>query len=581
MVQTRLLARTFFGRLFESDLMPQGLPQIQLLVWGLVFAGGPTMGLPMLLAKKYTALYNAGGLTGELPLAIATDRAILFTLSMLSIGFVGLLVWDGTFPDRRDVRILGPLPVRQRTLIAARLLALARVFLLFTAAICIPQAVFFGLLAGSYGDPAGLIRGVAAHLMTAAAACTLVFSTLLALQCLLLTLLGRRAAQRASVVLQVAFAIALVQLVFFLPYIGALLRTSGQVLDSTSAGAALLPGLWFLGLYEWLGGFAAGSAVSFAQVAGTATALSLMLSVALYGASYRRISTLALEGVPSRRGARRRRAAVHRQRSSTAEDAVKSAVRDFVLRTLVRSRQHRMILALYVGIAIALALSSVLAIALRRGGLPLSSPGVSLLSIPLILQFFPSIGVRMVAAVPAEPKANWVFRVAEPADRARAIDGARDAMVRAVLIPTTTLALLEGWALWGAVGGALHALFCWAAGSLLIELLLAGLLKIPFTCTYLPGRARLKTLWPFYLMGFTIYCYTGAAIELLLLRTPLRMAVVCALLLIFGRIAAVVRHRRLAAATGLRFEEEDPDALFDGFRLSEGLAATARAKIEI
>lgn len=579
MGQTRLLARTFFGRLFESDLMPQGLPQIQLLVWGLVFAAGPTMGLPMLLTKKYTAVFNAN--PAALPLTIATDRAVLFTLSMLSIGFVGLLIWDGIFPDRRDVRILGPLPVRQRTFVAARLLALGRVFLLFAAAVCVPQTLFFGLLAWSYGDPAGLIRGVGAHLAAAAAACTLVFGTLVALQCLLLAVLGRRAAQAASVVLQVVCAIVLVHLFFFLPHIEPLLRTREETSGFGGEATALLPGMWFLGLYELLGGFATPGATTWGGLAVASTAGALLMSVVLYGVSYGRISRLALEGVPPRPRSRGARARPGRRQGEG--DAIRAAIREFVLRTLVRTRQHRMILALYAGIALALALSSVLAVALRHTGPPLSTPNVSLLSIPLLLQFFPLLGIRMIAAVPVEPRASWVFRAAEPAGRAPAIDGVREAMVRAVLVPTTALALVMGWALWGAVAGALHGLFCWAVGSLLIELLIARLVKIPFTCTYLPGRARLRTMWPFYLMAFTTYCYTLAGVELLLLRTPRRMAVVCAVVLLAAWIAMFVRRRALTAAPGLRFAEEDPDAMFEGFRLSEGLAASApaRAKIEI
>lgn len=572
MGQTRLLTNTFFDRLFESDLMPQGLPQMQLLIWGLVFAGGPTLGLPMLLVKKYTGLYNSGG---DLPLAITTDRVILFTLSMLAMGFVGLLIWDGIFPDRRDARILGVLPVRTRTLVAARLIALGRVLLLFAAAICVPQAVLFGLLAGSYGDPAGLIRGVAAHLVTAAAACILVFSTLMALQCLLLTVLGRRAAQRASVVLQMVFAVGLIQLLFFLPQIGALLRDREQMLEWAPGGAGLLPGVWFLGLYEWLGGFADDSAVTLARVAAGLTVISLILSMLLYAACYRPLSRLALEGVPPKR--RHLRGRVRSSGAAATEaDAIRAAVREFVLRTLLRTRQHRMILALYAGIALALVLSSLLAVVMRRGGAELWSPSIPLLSIPLVFQFLPLVGIRMVAAIPSEPKANWTFRSAEPADRAHAIDGVRDAMSHAVLIPTVILAFVEGSLFWGIVAGACHALFCWAIGILLVEILLWSLVKIPFTCTYLPGRARMRTLWPFYFTAFTTYCYTLAGIERLLLRAPFRMIVVCAVLLVAGWIALLARHRALATATELRFDEEDPSALFGGFRLSEGLAATAR-----
>ena len=44
------------------------------------------------------------------------DRLILITLSMIAMGVVGLVIWDGVFPDRRDVRILGVLPIPTRTL---------------------------------------------------------------------------------------------------------------------------------------------------------------------------------------------------------------------------------------------------------------------------------------------------------------------------------------------------------------------------------------------------------------------------------------------------------------------------------
>ncbi|HEV3486843.1 MAG TPA: hypothetical protein VG106_15635, partial [Vicinamibacterales bacterium] len=402
MSQARLLARTFFGRLFESDLMPQGLPQVQLLIWALVIAGAPTFGLPMLLVKKYNRLYIDGGLS----LAMQTDRAILFTLSMLSIGFVGLLMWEGIYPDRRDVRILGPLPVRTRTFVEARLRALGRVFVLFAIAICVPQSILFGLLVWTYDDSAGLVRGIVAHLMAGAAACTFVFSTLLCLQCFLLLVLGRRAAQRASVGLQIAFAIALIQLLFFLPHLGDLLRNREQMM--TSGAAALVPGVWFMALYEWLSGMASRPTAVIARIVALAVGVALVLCVVLYAASYKRLSRLALEGIsnaPARRKVERAR------HDRMPEDALRRAVRQFVVRTIVRSRQHRMILALYAGVAIAFVLSTIVALAMRRRGMVLSTPSVSLLSIPLVLQFFPLVGVRLVAAIPAEPKANWVFRV--------------------------------------------------------------------------------------------------------------------------------------------------------------------------
>ena len=68
------------------------------------------------------------------------DRLILITLSMIVMGVVGLFIWDGVFPDRRDVRILGVLPVPVRTFVVARLAALGRVFVLFATPL-VPAAV--------------------------------------------------------------------------------------------------------------------------------------------------------------------------------------------------------------------------------------------------------------------------------------------------------------------------------------------------------------------------------------------------------------------------------------------------------
>ena len=41
-----LLARTFFARFFESDLLPPGMPQAQIVVWSLAFLATPGLILP-------------------------------------------------------------------------------------------------------------------------------------------------------------------------------------------------------------------------------------------------------------------------------------------------------------------------------------------------------------------------------------------------------------------------------------------------------------------------------------------------------------------------------------------------------
>ena len=112
-------------------------------------------------------------------------------------------------------------------------------------------------------------------------------------------------------------------------------------------------------------------------------------------------------------------------------------------------------------------------------------------------------------------------------------------------------------------------------GWVLVEILMMGLAKIPFTCTYLPGRSRVGTLWSLYLSGFITYAYTTAAWEAQFIAEPRPVAI---FVLVISAVIAVLtlrRHRYLSEMTGFRFQEEEPGAVFAGFQLSEGFAAAS------
>ena len=106
MTRTRLLARTFFARFFESDLLPADVPQAPFVIWSLALLAAPGLLLPIkligeLLHESPTSIHDA----------LLLHRLIFITLSMTIAGVVTLIIWDGVFPDRRDARILTPLPV--------------------------------------------------------------------------------------------------------------------------------------------------------------------------------------------------------------------------------------------------------------------------------------------------------------------------------------------------------------------------------------------------------------------------------------------------------------------------------------
>jgi len=571
--QTRLLARTFFARLFESELMPDGLPQVQLVIWGMLLAAMPTTLYAIFLPKKYLHEQYLRPLGPEFD----ADRMILITLSMIAIGVVGLVIWDGVFPDRRDVRILGPLPVPVHRFVIARLAALGRVFVLFATPLCILQSLILGLTLTGFGAPFSRITGFTSHLATVTLACAFMFCALIAAQCLLLLLFGRRAAQAASVTFQVVFTIGLVQLLFFLPELGRILRQGGRTHEGLSALAAVPP-TWFFGLSAQLTGATDPGTAALARLAIGLTAGAATTALVAYAASYTHLARRALEGTTPR-GATLTSMLLRHLPSRRVTQPVGTAVRQFAIRTLARSRSHRMIFAVYGGFALAFVMSSAVTLTLRDHGAGFWRPGLGMLSMPLVVQFLLLVGIRVIVAIPSEPRARWVFRACEPMDRAAAVTGTRDAMLLLVVLPTTVFAVLQGLVFWSASAAMGHALWVFTLGRLLAEILVPRTGKLPFTCTYLPGKSRVFALWPFHLLAFGTYSVVMAQVERVLLQRPARLIVVCAGFTVLAQCVVLLRRYRLRGLSGLRFEEEDPNALFQGFQLSEGLAAAPRAPV--
>jgi len=136
--------------------------------------------------------------------------------------------------------------------------------------------------------------------------------------------------------------------------------------------------------------------------------------------------------------------------------------------------------------------------------------------------------------------------------------------------------MVQGLIFWTIPAAVSHAAFCLAVGLFFAELLLTRTAKLPFACTYFPGKSRVFALWPLYLMAFFFYTLVLGAIDFALLTRPGKLAIFITCTIVATGLFAWYRRRTLAEQPGLRFEEEDPDAIFQGFQLSEGLAAAPR-----
>jgi hypothetical protein len=469
------------------------------------------------------------------------------------------MIWDGVFPDRRDARHLGILPLPGRTLILARVLALCALAGLFLIGVNAIPTLTYGSLAAEYGAARGTWRGIIAQGLASGGAGVLAFFALIGVQGALLNVAGRQAAERLALLLQVVMVALLLQLVLLLPQ----LRT---IVHADLAGVASdpwlrwIPSCWFLGLHDLLAGYPSPGATRLAGMAIAATVMACAGAIVLFAGTHRRLMRAALES---------RDASVTRGVIVAAivtgivrlidRGALSRAVAAFILLTLIRSRPHRLLLATYVGLACAIVVSANGPSIARDGWGALRTPGLMTLTAPFVLQFCAAIGARLLLAIPAEPRANWLLRLYEPRDRRLAIDTVRNVLLTTIVAPIATAAGVSALLLWDPAVAVLHATMVAGMGWLLIEALLIEFRKIPFACTYFPGRSRVRTLWPFYLVALLLYAIGTAALELDLLAHPWRVLPVIMTLSILIASLTWLRARRLAEPIGLRFAEEDFD----------------------
>ena len=577
--QFRVLFRTFLQGLFENDLVPETVDLRQSALWlAAVF-----MIPPAVFALFLSLSYGSWMTDEELALRAVPQKLYFIGYSMAAVGFVTVLVWDKLFPDRRDAMVLGSLPIRTRTVVFARLAALVAVVAGFTVVVNLPGTVLFSLVAGSYLPFEAFLRYPVAHFIATVSAGLLVFLALAAFQASIALVLPERFLRRVSMLAQLLFVVVLIEWLVFAP--GLLVRLAAidpgatsealAVADSpyrfvglTSSRAGIwLPPVWFLGLYEVVWGF---DPEAFRRLAGAgllALVAAFSIAALAYGAVFRRVVRQALETPPdvARRAGLASRAARRVVSATILRHPVEQAIVAFAARSLARNRLHRLLVAAYVGVGLAFVvgsfLSPVTGVSENALSESLSRPSARLLSIPLVLSFFVLVALRVLFAIPTELRANRIFRMTEIDAKAMYVSGSRKAMWLLGALPIVAVTLPACAWLWGPAPALGHTVFWLLMAGGLTELLLYRFHKMPFACSYVPGKANVKYLWPVHALALTAYAYWTARLELWLLAEPVRWSIACALLIACVGACITLRRRRLASSTPLTYEEEVEEAI--------------------
>jgi hypothetical protein len=337
----------------------------------------------------------------------------------------------------------------------------------------------------------GTVRWFGAYWFTMLTAGGFIYCCVLGAQGLAAQLLPRRLFLRVSGVLQLAAFCLFVCGYFLQPVFGGL---SGFTQPELRRLLGWVPSYWFLGLMHDLNGSPHPLLAPLGRQAWIGLAVAFGGTAAAYALSYFRTLRKIVEEpdiTPGSRGS---------GWQPRFGNAAQTAIGQFSVRTLARSRQHRVILAFYLGIGFALTI-----FLLRAPALKTEVPGATaeawsesntpLLAASIVMVVLAVVGTRVVFAMPRDLPANWIFRVTGVRGGPQCLAASRRSLLLLSLAPVWLGSAVLCLRLWPWRQAAGHLVVLALIGMMLADVCLARFRKIPFTCSYLPGKSQVHLVF--------------------------------------------------------------------------------------
>lgn len=579
--QFRLLWRDATRRLLNTALLSRDGDPIGFAIWMLALVATPPALYALARGMNYAFLKRAP--MEVLERAILGDRLFFIIYGMMVALLIGSIVWDALFPDRAEQEIVGVLPVRARTLAAARLAAALRLGAICALGITVPAGAVFTLFTASHPALRAMHTLAVGHVVGVMFGFLFVFLALLAFRGAMAVTVGTRAGNWIAIGLQVVALVALVDVFFFLPKVLDVLVAATE----TGTGGAAMPPLWFAFLISSVAADGFDGRPELAVMALAATALATAAVVTLYLATAEGVGRRLMEAQERHRPRRTATLATAVAHVVTRRPAIRSMFL-FTVASLVRSRPHVLRLATYLSLALATVVFRVVTAGMHRPNRPgpraldgapermqfaierllSDAPSAAQLSMPLIAIFFLVLGLLACFRVPTDAGANWPFRVRPPGGAAAAT-ATWLALVVLGIFPVALGTSVGGLLLWPAMTALAAGAATFAAGLLLVELSLAEWRIVPFTFSCEPSTETVRWKWMVGLLALGLFGFGLAAIAAVALRSVTGFGIYMSALAV-AIAAAHVRRVRAMRGRDMSFDEvvEETATL----RLSEALS---------
>ena len=565
----RHLTKLFLRQFLENDLVSPDSDRAHLLA----VVGAGLVSLTLFASMFLSAAYAMSVLTpGQAAVMTLNDKFFYVSMAMLITALVAAAQWDALALDQRDSAILDPLPVRPSIIRWAKLTAVA----IFGAAVALavnafPTFVFPWMVSFSLRQMRATevfwMMGIHASITLAAAAFG--YLVVMAVRESLCAVLGPQLFTRMSPTFQASTIVLLGSLLFLVPPASTRIAQRGF-----SGWWAELPPMAFVGAYEEVSNnfivdlprrqvtarMAArdreGTAL-YEQRRPLMPALARRVQVLFGGV----LSILVAASIVSALRAPVGGALLvtNERRRSRAGELIANAVIVrtqaaragfyFALATLFRSKTHRLTLACAAALGLSMSFVVLTRTDLQSGDL---RPGM--LAVQPLLYGCLLAAFRHLVRVPPELRANWGVRLAWRAQRRAFTDGVCRAAMLSLALPAIALVFVPMAFVAGVQMALAHAALGVAGAVILLEAMMLGYDKAPFTCNYIP-IAGAKGIVPLYVIAFLIGVSAFARLELAIMTgdNPLRGILLLASLFAILRIAAL-RQRELP----VDFDEPPP-----------------------
>ena len=477
------------------------------------------------------------------PAAAVSIQQSQFSLMMLIAGLITVITWDTAFPDRRDVMILSPLPVRPHMILLAKLAASAGLIgLAIVCFNCCSSLTLAIVLAG----PGGFPRFFFAWWFTMAACSAVLYFSVLTLQGLTALLLPRGLFLRVSAVLQLAAFALFLSAYFLSPTLPALTDFAAAANHTL---VARVPSYWFVALFNQLAGRLPDQLTWLAMRAWIALGIAVAGAVASLLLCYTHTMKKTVEAPDLVPGA----AGFHF--TPPLAGSLRTAITLFSFRSIMRSRQHRLILAFSWSIVAAIALAWLRHI-IRTPPEPVSFDFVMS---SFMMMCFGVMGLRGVYSLPISLRANWVLRTTQIKPTTKYIAATRFCLLLFGVAPIWIFAAALSYHYSPWLPSARHLICLALAGWVLVELALIRFYKVPFTCSYLPGKTNIQVIFWGLLFAFFILTFVLAQYEFGTLVHLKRYLGLVALTT--AAAAALFAYNRTQAKSAVLYFEELPPEL--------------------